>query len=107
MQGQGRAKHTSKFLVIIVRVHSNTASKTRGTSPWIFSRSLLMMAANKLSTSASLLKGDRSSLSTDRMSYKGPYNPGLPTTRNKGGTEPLHGKSKAHLNPKYIALRHF
>ncbi len=46
--------HTSKFLVIIVSVHSKTASKMRGTSLWTLPLSLLMMAANRLSASASL-----------------------------------------------------
>ena len=45
---------TSKFLVIIVSVHSNTASNIRGTSLCTFSLSLLMIAANRLRASASL-----------------------------------------------------
>ena len=47
-------KPTSKFLVIMSRVHSKTASKMRGTSASILSRSFVIIAANSPSTSASL-----------------------------------------------------
>lgn len=46
--------HTSKFLVIICSVTWKTASKMVGTSLAMRSFSLLMMAANRLNTSASL-----------------------------------------------------
>ena len=44
----------SKFLVIMVRVTSKTASKMRGTSATMRPCSLLMMVAKRLSTSESL-----------------------------------------------------
>ena len=53
-QGGSGLALTAKFFVIICRVHSKMASNTRGTSGAMSSRNLVMMAANRLSTSASL-----------------------------------------------------
>ena len=51
-------------MVIICSVHSKMASNTRGTSGAMSSRSFVMMAANRLSTSASLRTEPHSSLCT-------------------------------------------
>ncbi len=58
--------HTSKFLVIICRVTWKTASKMVGTSLAMRSFSLLMMAANRLNTSASLHMCNRKNVKQTR-----------------------------------------
>ena len=66
---------TAKFLVIICSVHSKMASNTRGTSGAMSSRSLVMMAANRLRTSASLRTNTGSALLHPCVPHQDPRQP--------------------------------